>query len=232
MVALLDGDAAEQDTLARVRRLCLLCVESTGTSGAAFVISSTAHRSTVWATDPVAERLEELQLTFSEGPVVDALQGGRPVMVPSLIDEAEDRWPLFAPTAVAAGARALFALPLQVGSVRAGALSLYRSIAGEMDRLQRLDAELCADAAAVLLCVDQGQPGAEAVGWSVGDRTGFQPQVHQAVGALMVQLELGASDAFARLRAHAFLTDMSIGRVGEEIVTGRLRLERDDVRPQ
>jgi hypothetical protein len=132
---------------------------------------------------------------------------------------------------VTAGARALFALPLQVGQIRPGVLSLYRSTAGEMDHLQRLEAELCAEAAALLLCVDHGQHDPEAFGWAVDDRSGFQPQVHQAVGALMVELDLAASDAFARLCAHAFWTDTPIGQVAEEIVTGRLRLEPDDARP-
>lgn len=226
MVALLDGDAAEQDVLARVQRLCALCVKSTGTSGAALAISSDAHRSTVWATDGVAEQVEELQLTLSEGPAVDAVKSGRTVLVPD-IASTTDAWPLFAPEAVAAGAGALFALPLQVGHVRTGVLSLYRSTAGELGHLQRLDAELCAEAAALLLCVDRGQHGAEAFVWAVGDRTRFQPQVHQAVGALRVQLDLAPSDAFARLCAHAFWTDKPIGQVGEEIVAGTLRLERD-----
>src|SRR5687768_17578494 len=124
MVALLDDDTASEDVLGCVQRLCTLCVESTGTSAAALVITSDAHRATMWATDPVAERLEELQLTLSEGPGVDALRVGQPVLVPDLVDRYGDEWPLFAPEAVGAGAGALFALPLQVGRVRTGVLSL------------------------------------------------------------------------------------------------------------
>lgn len=231
MVALLDDETATEDVLGCVQRLCTLCVESTATSGAALVITSNAHRATMWATDPVAERLEELQLTFSEGPGVDALELGQPVLVPDLVDRYDDRWPLFAPEAVGAGARALFALPLQVGRVRTGVLSLYRSAAGELDHVQRLDAELCAEAAALLLVVDRGQQGQEAFVWAMDDRSRFQPQVHQAVGALTVALDLTPSDAFARLRAQAFWTGTPIGQVAEEIVTGRLRLERD-IRPR
>ncbi len=227
MVALLDGEAAEEEALTRLQRLCALCVESTGTSGAALVITSNVHHSTVWATDPVAERLEELQLTFSEGPAVDALKRGRTVLVPDLAERSRYGWPLFAPAAVAIGVRALFALPLQVGHIRTGALSLYRSAAGELGRLQHLAAEVCVEAAELLLCVDRGLDGPNAFLWAVDDRTRFQPQVHQAVGALRVQLDLATNDAFARLCAHAFWTDTPIGQVAEEIVAGRLRLERD-----
>lgn len=227
VVALIAGETAEEDVLTRVQRLCALCVESTGTSGAALVITSTAHRSTVWATDPVAEQLEELQLTYSEGPVVDAISRGRPALAPDLLDWPKGAWPLFAPAAAAIGARALFALPLQIGRIRPGALSLYRSAAGEMDHLQRLKAELCAEASTLLLTLDRGQAGPEAFGWAMDDRSRFQPQVHRAVGVLTAQLGLAAPDAFARLCAHAFRSDTSIGQVSEEIVAGQLRLERD-----
>lgn len=118
MVALLDGEIGEEDPLARVQRLCALCVGATGTSGAALVLGGNTHRSTVWATDGIAERLEELQLTFSEGPVVDALGRGRAVMVPDLSDE--DGWPCFAPAAVEAGARAFSRCRCRSGTSESG----------------------------------------------------------------------------------------------------------------
>lgn len=233
VVALLDGDTSAEDALARVQRLCGWCVESTGTSGAALVISSGVHRSTVWATDEVAERLEELQVTFGEGPTVDALRVGRTVLAPHLCGGLASGGPVFGPAAVGVGARAVFAVPLRVGRIRAGVLSLYRSAAGEWDRLQGLAAQVCAEAATRLLCPDGMPRDPEAFAWVVDDRTRFQPRIHQAVGVLMVELGLAASDAYARLCAHAFATEVSIGHVAEEIVTGRVGLERDgDDRPQ
>lgn len=228
IVGLLDAEIVEEDPLAGVQRLCALCVDATGTSGASLVISSNAHRSTVWATDWTADRLEELQLTFSEGPVIDALRRGRPVLVPKVSAEPLDDWPWFAPSAVQAGARAMFVCPVQVGKARIGALSVYRSVAGEMSRAEQAAFSVCAEGAALLLTVDRGEQDPEASWWALDDRTRFAPQVHWAVGALRAQLGLQEQDAFARLCAQAFLTGMPIGQVAEEIVAGRLLLDRDD----
>ena len=61
---------------------------------------------------PVAMEVEELTLTLGEGPGVDALTDG-PVMVADLAaHDCQRRWPAFAPAAVGAGIRAMFALPL------------------------------------------------------------------------------------------------------------------------
>ena len=56
---------------------------------------------------------------------MDAFAQGRPVLVSDLAARsAELRWPAFAPAAVAAGALAVFAFPLQIGAIRVGVLSL------------------------------------------------------------------------------------------------------------
>jgi hypothetical protein len=50
---------------------------------------------------------------------------GSPVLILDL-EPVTERWPGFAPAAVAAGTRALFAFPLQAGAIRVGVLSLNR----------------------------------------------------------------------------------------------------------
>src|ERR1022692_5238265 len=76
-------------------------------------------------TDEVSEQIEELQLTFGEGPRVDASADGGPVLVPDLgADDVAARWPAFGPAARLAGAAAVFALPLQIGGISVGGLGL------------------------------------------------------------------------------------------------------------
>ena len=77
------------------------------------------------ASAPLSRELEELQLTVGEGPSLEVLNGGPSVLVDDLGSaEQQARWPLFAPLAVEAGARALFALPLRIGAIRAGVFVL------------------------------------------------------------------------------------------------------------
>ena len=84
-------------------------------------------RETVHATDDVAASLEEAQLTFGQGPCVDAFTEGGPVLAADLRRaEYLARWPAFGPAALDSGARAVFALPLQIGAIRLGILDMYR----------------------------------------------------------------------------------------------------------
>ncbi len=61
------------------------------------------------------------------------------------------RWPGFVPEAVAAGARAMFALPLQAGAIRVGVLSQYRARPGLLGGGELADVLAFADVALQLL---------------------------------------------------------------------------------
>jgi hypothetical protein len=209
------------------KRLCELCVETVGVTGVSLGIVSDEYRSTVCATDEVSDGLEDLQLTMGEGPAVDAVRDGYPVLVPDLFAESVSRWPGYTEAALEAGVRAVFVFPVQVGAIRLGSLAMYRDHPGVLDVGQLDDAHRVAEAAAVLLSVGTGADTAEAFVWALNDRSRFHPQVHQAVGATMVELGVDARQAFARVRAHAFATGRPIAEVASDIVAKKLRLERD-----
>lgn len=227
LVALLDG-RPDADPMTRVHRLCQVCVQATDVSGVALSIAFGGQRSTVSATDELSDRLEDLQATYSDGPSVEAARDGWRVFAPDLTDGAERRWSWFRAAAVDAGARAMFALPVRTGALRFGALTLYRVTAGALTAEQVRDAKLLADAAAVLLSLNQpGEKTAEAFMWVVGDRSRFRPEVHQAVGATMVDLGVDAREAFARICAHAFAENRSVAEVSADIMANRVRLSPD-----
>jgi hypothetical protein len=222
-------DHPDPDPVACSLRLCALCVETTGVSGAALGTSSNGQRSTVCATDEVSNRLEDVQIGCSEGPCVDALTRGWPVLVGDLADTRNDRqWPSFASAAAELGAHAYFSLPLQLGAIQLGVLSLYRTGAGELTLEQFNDAITLTEAALLLQTIGHDGETTEAYLWTLNDRTRFRAEVHQAVGVLIVQLQLNVRDAFARLCGHAYATDTPIAEVGAQIMAGRLRLQRRD----
>ncbi len=64
------------------------------------------------ATDEAIRAVEDAQTTTGSGPCIDAWRGGEPVLIPDLEAEA-GRWPEVSHRALAAGVRALFALPLR-----------------------------------------------------------------------------------------------------------------------
>jgi hypothetical protein len=47
-------------------------------------------------------------------------------------------------------------------------------------------------------------------------------EVHQATGMVQAQLDVSATEAFARLRAHAYRTDRPIEDVARDVVSRRL----------
>jgi hypothetical protein len=184
-------------------------------------------------TDEVSERLAELELTLGEGPSLDASASGGPALASDLADrESASRWPVFAPAAYAAGVAAVFAFPLAVGVIRAGVLGLYRDRPGPLSDFQLGDALVFADAATLLLLDAQGRaggttgPGAGPGGQPAG-LASHRAEIDQATGMLTEQLGVSITDAFARLRAYAYINDLRLGDVARDIVARRLRLPLD-----
>jgi hypothetical protein len=168
---------------------------------------------------------------------VDALGRNRPVLVPDLaVAGTQRRWPLFAPAACDLGARAVFAFPLQVGMIVIGVLEVNRAAPGRLSPDQLAGALLYADAALmVLLELDLD---AEAQGSDEGTRlvrpnrpiNGFVDrwsEVHQATGMVSIQLGTSITEAFVRLRAHAYASDRRLSAVARDVVERRLRLDPD-----
>ncbi len=81
-----------------------------------------------------------MQYTLGEGPCVDAYQKDMVVSEPDLADPETVRWLAFTPPALQAGVRAVFGFPLRVGTVRLGALNLYRDRPGPLGAEQHADA--------------------------------------------------------------------------------------------
>ena len=123
------GDVYDPD--ASLDWLCRTCAQELGMTGAAVAFILGEHDpGHIAASDERASLVVDLQFTSGEGPTIDAHHSGRSVLEPELA--ATTRWPAFAPEAVAAGAAAVFALPLQVGGARFGALTLYRDRPGPL----------------------------------------------------------------------------------------------------
>ena len=223
-------DGTDDRTLAG--RICRACVDGLDVDGAAIsVLTASTSRETLWATDTIAEMLEDLQFTLNEGACMEAADTGRPVLVADLRESAETaQWPIFA-AAVAeqTPVGALFALPLQWGAVNLGVLDLYRAAPGSLSDLQRRDALAAADTAALMLLGQRTEPhgngapgaGADGGGW-LDHAFGHRAEIHQATGMVLVQLGISATDALARLRGYAFVHQRLLLDVARDVVERRL----------
>jgi hypothetical protein len=174
---------------------------------------------TVAATGGQAAAMEDLQFTLGEGPCVDAVSTRRPVLQPDLAATGPPRWPAFSAGALDAGLRAVFALPLLIGTVRLGSLALYRDGAGSLSDPALAEALTFADVAtAVLLHLQAGRPG-EPIRL-VEDRA----EVHQASGMVSVRAGVSLAQALLLLRARAFASDRPISAVARDVLDGVLEV--------
>jgi GAF domain-containing protein len=210
-----------------VEHVCAAAISASSVDGAGVsMMLSATPRETIYASDRVAADLEELTLMLGEGPCVDALTAG-PVLVADLTaSDCLARWPAFAPAAVQANVRAVFALPAEIGAIRLGVLALYRTKPGDLDPEQLADALVLADTAcAVLLDAVHPDPSGRDGHWP--EPAPQHPEVHRATGMIIVQLGVTAAVALIRMRAYAYAHDRRLRDVAADVVARRLRFHPD-----
>jgi ANTAR domain len=228
--------AREGDAPVWLDALCRAAAGLLGVDGASVTAlgGGPAVREPLAATNALSARLEELLLTTGEGPGADDLMFGSPMLIADL-ELVVDRWPGFVPAAVAIGARALFAFPLQAGAIRAGVLSLYRARPVPLTPEQLADALVFAEIALQLL-LDSAAGILGAAGYQpLNGLSDSRAEVYQATGMISVQLGVSLEEAFVRLRAHAFAAGLPLEIVADEVVSRMLRFDPDpepDPEPQ
>ncbi len=206
-------------------RLCRVCPEIVGVNGAGVMLmSGDIPSGSLCTSNEVSHLIEDLQYTLGEGPCVDAYQQDRVVAEPDLADPVTRRWFAFTPPALEAGVRAVFGFPLRVGTVRLGALNLYRDWSGPLSDDQHADALVVADVAARWVLEAQAGAPADVVAKGLEIGADFHFVVHNAAGMVSVQQGISVTEALIRLRACAFSDDRLLADVAEDVVARRLRL--------
>jgi hypothetical protein len=228
--ALIVGRAAGEPVTAE--HVCRIASATVGADGSALSLSTGLDsQSLVFATDEAARQVVELQFALGEGPGVEAWTYGGACLAADLGSAATTaRWPWFAPAAVQAGARAVFAFPLQAGAIRLGTLDLYRAQAGPLTAEQMADALTFAAAAlGVMLHTAHPQAGPAQEVQPFGGMDENRAEVYQATGMIAVQLGASPAEAFVRLRAHAFRQGVGVAEIARLVVARTLRFDPDDL---
>lgn len=213
----------------RMERLCYALTKALPAWGAGVsVLTDDSYRGgSVAASGPGSRRLEELQFTLGEGPCIDAYSTRRPVLEPELFGRGMARWPGYAAAAQEEGVRAVFALPLQIGAARAGALDIYRDESGSLTQDALAQAFTFAEIAMGLLLDLQARAEPGHTPLELDDVLAYRLEVYQAQGMLMVDLEVGLDEAMARLRAFAYAHARNVSDVARDVVAGNLSLTKD-----
>jgi hypothetical protein len=206
-------------------QLCAVIPKLAGVSGAGVMLmSGDVPRGSLCVTDDVSQLIEDLQYTLGEGPCVDAYLQDTVVAEPDLADPPGRRWFAFTPPAVDAGVRAVFGFPLRVGTVRLGALNLYRDRPGPLDPGQHADALVLADVAARWVLDTQAGAPDGALAQELENGADFHFAVHNAAGIVSVQEGISVTEALIRLRAYAYSHDRLLSDVAQDVISRTLRL--------
>lgn len=205
--------------------LCQRFVRALPVDGASIsVVARSGQESVIGATDSLAAQLEAWQFEFGEGPHVQALKSGRPVLVDDLRSgSAAAAWPILQGEAVKAGAAALFAIPLHLGTATVGVVDLYSSTIREAWSDEVVEAAVgIADGTAppALRLATRSAQSEDGAATSSGVE--LRREVHQATGMVLMQLDSDASTALARMRAHAFASGVPLERLALDVIQGRI----------
>jgi hypothetical protein len=219
---------AKQDTGRNLpERLCAAAVAITGASGSSLTIAYTSpHRVTLCSTDEVSARLEDLQDVLGQGPGPSAYRSGHQVRMdigPGPDEGFDERWPAFDDAARAAfTSLRVIAIPIHPDSDVLGVLTYHQPRSVE-ERLDEAATQFLADAVGVALLKDPDELAPDSGGpWA------NRASVHQATGMVIAQLHIGADDALALLRAHAFAHGWPLERVAHSVLDGHLDFAASD----
>jgi hypothetical protein len=231
VLALLGGESGTEPSARLPPAAAGAAAEALGVDGVWAGVGAGPQGAVVaWGQDKTSTALQDAQFTLGQGPGLEAIAAGAPVLVPDLADAAS-RWPGFVPAAEDLGVRAIFAFPLRIGAISVGVLIAHRAIPGSLADGRLADALALADAVTVLLLhrasPDSGfsEAGSSAPRPDGAHQGTYRPEVHQATGMISVQLDVSLAEALVRLRAHAYGSDRPIAEVAADVVARRLRFE-------
>jgi hypothetical protein len=213
--------------------LCEACVMLFGVDAAAIsLIFEGAASGTLGSSGASARVYDELQFTLGEGPCLDCVARGSPVLVADLANANEVRWPAYGPAMLDHQIRGIFAIPVVLAGTYVGALDLFRAHPGELPGEHLAGAFVAAELAGMPVLDLIGSDLQAAVNDPDSDAWAefnalSRAEVSQATGMLVGQLDIEPAEALVRLRAHAYSTGRSATDVARDILDRRLKLDAD-----
>lgn len=198
-----------------------LTAKAAAVSGAAAVgLVLSDHREPVRfmaASNESGKLLELFQIQNDEGPCLDCVTTGRPVVNADLA-HAGDRWPSFAPRAIEAGFQSVHALPLRLRDTVIGALNLFGTENDHFEPDEVRVVQALADVATIAILHERNLSQAEALTEQLQGALNSRVVIEQAKGALAQADAISTSDAFDLMRSRARTSQTRLVDVAQEIL--------------
>jgi hypothetical protein len=201
-----------QGTLQRIVDLAERAVD--GCEAAGILVVSDKTVTTAAASSPLVVVIDQLQIDADEGPCLDAASHGSTFYADDLIDD--ERWPIFAPTAVAAGIRSVLAYSLSVE--RPSALNLYARLPAAFGATDRATGHLFATLARLALDSAELRASDEKKSANLIEALRTRELIGQAQGILMERERIQGDQAFDLLRRASQHMNIKLREVAETLV--------------
>jgi GAF domain-containing protein len=154
--------------------------------------------STVAHSGDLAIQADEIQYGRGQGPCLETLHSGKPVVVTDLA--TDERWRGYRSHALAHGVRSSLSLPLIVQGTVVGALNLYTSNQHEFSSAETAHATAFANQAASALAIVLRHANQIKLEDQLREALAARAVIDQALGIVMAQRGCTSVEAFAVLR--------------------------------
>lgn len=218
-IELADTLVDDFDVLEFLHTLTERCVELLGVTAAGLMVTDGAGMLRVVAASSERTRLLELfQLQTDEGPCVDCFRTATAVSVEDLTTAG--RWPRFTAAATQVGFAAVHALPMKLRSDVIGALNLFGTEAGALDREKLRIGQALADIATVGLLQQRAIRARDVLTEQLQAALNSRVLIEQAKGLLAERLQIDVEQAFTVLRSTARSGNRRLSELAQALVDG------------
>jgi GAF domain-containing protein len=164
-----------------------------------------------------ARILELFTVQDDDGPALDAITGGRPV-VNGELGEATLRWPIFTPAARAAGLQSAHAFPMRLRDETIGALTIFDRNRSHFDLDDVRLAQTLADVATIALIQERARHQADMVTEQLEIALTSRIAIEQAKGALSRSQSITVAEAFEVMLTTSRVTGRKLADVARFVI--------------
>ena len=171
------------------------------------------------ANSEIGRAVEQLEAELGEGPCSVALATGEQISVPD-VEAATADYPRFAPRALDAGVRSIFALPMTVRAQIVGSLDVVVAEPRQLDADQLAAAQLLADVAISYVGNARVLGASAQLAAQLQQALDSRVVLEQAKGVIAERHGIPPDAAFERIRARARAQRRKIREVAQEVLRG------------
>ncbi len=215
----------EYDVVEFLHRLAVRCVDLVDASEAGIMLADRDGTLHYVASSSERMRLIELfELQHDEGPCLDAFHTGAAVHC-ALTDDANERWPRFAPHAREVGIRSVSALPMRLRTEVIGALNILSTRTEPLSAEDQQVAQALADIATIGILQERALKDALVVTSQLEAALESRIVIEQAKGIVAERSHVDIDTAFELLRGYSRTHNHLLRQTAQEIIDGTLSTE-------